>query len=301
MGSIRPIVWAFGLSKCSIFRIPDFSNFGFLAFFLYDFWGRICHCAFSLQQKLLTALGWEQGLSSYPNVGRANHCESGPSKLEVGTRIPGPNQSWIIQFTRTVSCSLEWLNLRIVTVSDFSWFKLFDFLISWIFTFLKVLGFVTVLLSVERNCCPLQVESEGLTHLLRGREQAIVCQDWANGRWRRDVLAFISPGLSRPLPDKDRKSWTESGTGSVRPIVWVFGLSKCSIFRIPNFPNFIFLAFFLYDFWGEDLSQCFLPSTESIDRSWLGARALLISQWRENKPLRIRTEQTGGGDEDSRT
>ena len=57
-----------------------------------------------------------------------------------------------------------------------------------------------------------------------------------------------------------------------------FGLSKCSIFRIPNFPNFIFLAFFLYDFWGEDLSQCFLPSTESIDRSWLGARALLISQ-----------------------
>ena len=153
MGSVRPIVWVFGLSMCSIFRIPDFSNFGFPAFFLYDFWGRICHCAFSLQQKLLTALGWEQGLSSYPDEGRANHCESGPSKLEVGTRIPGPNQSWIIapppptvieNREPDLECFLgPWLR-EFSKLSEFSTFRISYLSILWyltFFSFFNVSGF----------------------------------------------------------------------------------------------------------------------------------------------------------------
>ena len=137
----------FEFSDCRSVRSFEFQTFrilDFLHFFFMIFLGRICRSAFFLQQKLLTALGWEQGLSSYPDEGRANHCESGPSKLEVGTRIPGPNQSWIItpppptkikNREPDLECFLgSWLR-EFSKLSEFSTFRISYLSILWCLAF----------------------------------------------------------------------------------------------------------------------------------------------------------------------
>ena len=143
----------FEFSDCRSVRSFESQTFRilyFLHFFFMIFGGRICRSAFFLQQRVLTALGWEQGLCSYPNEGKTNHCESGPSKLEVGTRIPGPNQSWIIappppteieNREPDLECFLgSWLR-EFSKLSEFSTFRISYLSILWYLTFFLSLMF----------------------------------------------------------------------------------------------------------------------------------------------------------------
>ena len=123
--------------------------------------------------------------------------------------------------------------------------------------------------------CLEKTESEGGNQVVVQRRQR--CLEETGGgddeSWPLSVLDCRAPSPTKIENRELNLEWVLFAR--------LFEFSDCRSVRSFEFQTFRFLDFlhfFLYDFWGEDLSQCFLPSTESIDRSWLGARALLISQ-----------------------